>query len=76
MRSLLLASAFSIAGAGRARRRHLKLTFDGAAGYDVTIDTVRLVFETQDAPVPAPAAIGVFAVGLAGLALVRRRRFS
>lgn len=44
MRSLLLASAFSIAGAGRARRRHLKLTFDGAAGYDVTIDTVRLVF--------------------------------
>jgi hypothetical protein len=53
----------------------LTFTINGDAGYDITLDNLRL-FIDQDPPfdVPAPAALGLFGLGLAAVGLRRRAR--
>jgi hypothetical protein len=53
----------------------LTFTITGDPGYDITLDNLRL-FIDQDPPlgVPAPAALGLFGLGLAAIGLRRRAR--
>jgi hypothetical protein len=53
----------------------LVFTINGDPGFDLTLDNLRLVI-TQDPPldIPAPAALGLFGLGLAAVGLRRRAR--
>ena len=50
----------------------LTLTFTGAPGWDLSIDSLGLSW-TDPAPVPEPATYGMIAIGLVGFYMARRR---
>lgn len=54
----------------------LVFTINGDAGYDITLDNLRLWIGTNgdDFDTPAPAALGLFGLGLMALGLRRRAR--
>ena len=53
----------------------LVLTINGEAGYDLTLESLGLLVNEPDPnQVPAPAALGLFGLGLFGLAAAGRRR--
>ena len=52
----------------------LRLVFSGGTGWDATLDDITVFAAGGEEPVPEPAALGLFGLGLAAVALGRRRK--
>ena len=52
----------------------LRLVFTGGTGWDATLDDITVFAAGGEEPVPEPAALGLFGLGLAAVALGRRRK--
>lgn len=51
----------------------LTLTIDGAAGWDLTLDSIGFSWTDPTSTIPEPASFAMIGLGLASLALIRRK---
>ena len=72
--SVLTSLSFDASALNNGGDDEIRLQIDGLAGLDYRLDILGANFPDQNVPVPAPAVLGLFGLGLAGLGFARRRK--